>query len=88
MSKQSLFDDHIALEHSSFPKKCKTCGKVYESVDEFTENTKLINGNSGLKSSEGDDGETILELFRNCKCGSTLLDFFADRKDMSVRWEH
>lgn len=35
---------------------------------------------SALKASE-DDGGVILELFRNCVCGSTLLDFFSDRRD-------
>lgn len=88
MEDNSLFDDLVVLEQNSFPKKCETCGKVYESIDDFTDQTEHINGRSGLKSSEGDEGETILELFRNCSCGSTLLDFFADRRDMSDRGEH
>ena len=25
----------------------------------------------------------LIELFRNCVCGSTLMDFFADRRDSS-----
>lgn len=88
MSDGTLFDDLVVLEHNSFPKKCETCGKVYDSPEDFTAQTEHINGKSGLKSTEGDEGETILELFRNCTCGSTLLDFFADRRDMSERGEH
>jgi len=87
MSTSTLFDDLIALEENSFPKRCETCGLVYESVEDFTLKTEHINGRSGLKSSEDDDGETILECFRNCVCGSTLLDFFADRRDMSAKGE-
>ncbi|WP_444994637.1 oxidoreductase [Aliikangiella sp. IMCC44359] len=83
MESKELFDDLVALEECSFPKKCETCGAVYNSVEDFTQKTAHINQKSGLKASEDDDGETILELFRNCVCGSTLLDFFADRRDMS-----
>ncbi len=88
MSAQSLFDDLVELEQNSFPKKCETCGKVYESADDFVQKTEGIMGKSGFKSSEGDDGNTILEVFRNCTCGSTLLDFFADRRDMSKKGEY
>jgi hypothetical protein len=30
-----------------------------------------------------DDDEPIVELFRNCACGSTLLEFCSDRRDNS-----
>jgi len=87
MSANTLFDDLFVLEKNSFPKKCETCGAIYNCVEDFTTKTVHINGKSGLKSSEGDEGETILELFRNCVCGSTLLDFFADRRDISHQGE-
>jgi hypothetical protein len=87
MISEELFEDLVALEQNSFPKKCATCGAVYKNVEDFTARTVHINGNSGLKTAEGDEGETILELFRNCECGSTLLDFFADRRDMSAQGE-
>jgi len=32
-----------------------------------------------------DDGSRIVEAFRNCPCGSTLMDFFTDRRDMSEK---
>ena len=79
----TLFDDLVALEQSSFPKKCVTCGAVYKDIEDFTSRTVEVQGRSGLKTSEDDDGETILELFRNCECGSTLLDFFENRRDTS-----
>ena len=38
---------------------------------------------SGLKQSLDDDGSAIVEVFRNCVCGSTLLEVFYDRRDQS-----
>ncbi len=87
MADDSLFEHLTALENNSFPKKCETCGAVYKDVEDFTKKTEHIRGKSGFKSTEGDEGETILELFRNCVCGSTLLDFFSDRRDTSSNGE-
>ncbi len=83
LENDTLFEDLVALEECSFPKKCLTCGAIYKDIDDFTSRTVKLQGSSGLKSSEDDDGATILELFRNCECGSTLLDFFANRRDTS-----
>jgi predicted nucleic acid-binding Zn-ribbon protein len=78
-----LFKDLKALSASSFPKKCSSCGEVYESSEQFVLKTADIGGRSGLKSSEDDDGDHIVELFRNCVCGSTLMECFNDRRDLS-----
>lgn len=73
-----------ALADSSFPKRCNNCGHMYHSVDEYVSQTVPISAQkTGLKQSRDDDGSTIVELFRNCACGSTLMDFFDDRRDMS-----
>lgn len=80
---KTLFKGLSALSESSFPKKCPTCHHVYKNAEEYVNLTQSIRGLSGLKSSEDDDGRPILELFRNCHCGSTLLDFFKDRRDTS-----
>ena len=85
--KETLFNGLIALSESSFPKICPTCNHVYESAEEYVKLTDSIRGKSGLKVSEDDDGKPILELFRNCHCGSTLLDFFKDRRDTSEQRE-
>jgi hypothetical protein len=78
-----LFKNLKALSESSFPKKCASCGEVYESADQFFQKTIDVAGRSGLKSGEGDCGDQIVELFRNCNCGSTLMECFNDRRDMS-----
>lgn len=85
-STQALFDGLQALSESAFPKRCATCGKVYADANEFfCESTALGGGKSGLKSSFDDNDLPVVELFRNCVCGSTLLDFFSDRRDTTER---
>jgi hypothetical protein len=89
MSKQENLDNHLfrnlkALSESSFPKKCSSCGEVYESSEQFVLKTADIAGRSGLKSGQGDCGGQIVELFRNCVCGSTLMECFNDRRDLST----
>jgi hypothetical protein len=77
-----------ALAESSFPKRCGTCGKIYDDVASYVIQTASISADrSGLKQSRDDDDQPILELFRNCTCGSTLMDFFSDRRDMSSAGE-
>lgn len=81
--KQDLFSGLKALSESAFPKKCQHCGKVYSNILQFTQDTQPIRAEiSGFKESKTDQ-DTILELFLNCACGSTLMDFFQDRRDSS-----
>lgn len=82
----SLFEGLQALTDSAFPKQCSRCGRQYDSPDDFVRHSRAPGGNgTGLRTSH-DDGETpIVELFRNCECGSTLMDFFNDRRDTSER---
>lgn len=78
-----LFSDLKALSESSFPKKCSLCGEVYMSSEQFVSKTDEISGRSGLKSSRDDSGGHIVQLFRNCICGSTLMECFNNRRDAS-----
>ena len=77
-----LFGGLRQLSDASFPKRCNSCGRVFNSAEEFAAATQSVQaGRSGLKQSVGDDGQTIVELFRNCPCGSTLMDTFDNRRD-------
>jgi len=69
-----------ALVEASFPKRCRNCGKVYPTAADFLEQTR----GTGLKQSLDDDDRTIVEVYRNCACGSTLMDFFSNRRDVSA----
>jgi len=89
MSGQQSFQDELfrgleALERTAFPRTCATCGRVYASAAEFLNETQAVsNGKSGLKQGTHDDGSHIVEVFRNCVCGSTLMDVFGNRRDSS-----
>ncbi|MBI3284542.1 MAG: oxidoreductase [Burkholderiales bacterium] len=73
-----------ALSRSDFPKRCACCGRVYASEADYFEQTVAIRGDrSGLKSAQDEEDGPLVELYRNCVCGSTLLAFFSDRRDLS-----
>ncbi|TBW49240.1 oxidoreductase [Marinobacter halodurans] len=80
---QSLFEGLRALSDSAFPKRCANCGREYESPDSFVRQSASLGQASGLKQGYDDDDSPIVELFRNCVCGSTLMDVFEDRRDDS-----
>lgn len=89
MSESFTFDPYVfeglrTLAESAFPKHCRNCGRIYSCAEQFLKETVSIRpGRSGLKESADDDDNTIVELYRNCPCGSTLMDFFSDRRDTS-----
>lgn len=74
-----------AMTETAFPKICSSCGRVYETSAEFVTNTQNLSHKSGLKTSWDDNNQSILELYRNCSCGSTLMDFFSDRREASEK---
>lgn len=83
-SHEDLFRSLRALEEATFPKVCRTCGREYADEAEFLRATcQVRSDHTGLKASIDDDGAAIVEVFRNCVCGSTLLETFRDRRDQS-----
>jgi hypothetical protein len=73
-----------ALAESSFPKRCTKCGRVYPSAEQFLAETKgTMSSVTGLIHTVDEDGSAIVEAYRNCVCGSTLVEFFGDRRDTS-----
>lgn len=89
MDKKSLFDGLRALSAAAFPKSCHCCGRTFADVETFLADTvDLPSCRSPLKAAKEADGSTLLEVFRNCPCGSTLMNEFHDRRDTSEqgRW--
>jgi hypothetical protein len=84
MDNSLLYANLRELAQDTFPKRCNNCGIVYESSDGFVQFTQNVRPSiSGLKQGYDDDGNAIIELFRNCACGSTLMDVFYTRRDIS-----
>lgn len=74
------------ITETTFPKTCSTCGAIYnDSADFVTKTEKVFGEKSGLKGSLDDNDQPIIELYRNCSCGSTLMNFFSDRRDNSEK---
>lgn len=72
------------LSTSAFPKSCTCCGRVYETAEQYIRETQAIRqGKSGFKESVDFDDAVIIESFRNCACGSTLMECFQNRRDTS-----
>lgn len=83
-SKSKLYNGLKALSDSAFPKQCASCGRRFESAEEFIRETQSVReGISGLKSTTDEELQPMVELYRNCPCGSTLMDCFDDRRDLS-----
>ncbi len=90
MDQQQTFHDALfqglnALEETTFPRTCATCGRVYETAEQYLRETGNVSGhNSGLKESLDDNGNHCVEVFRNCVCGSTLMNVFGNRRDTTA----
>jgi hypothetical protein len=82
---QEFFAGLRELSILSFPKRCCTCGREYMTSIEFLVATQPLRTDaSGLKQSQDDDGHSIVDVFRNCVCGSTLLESYSDRRDIGA----
>lgn len=82
------FEGLKALIESAFPKTCRNCGHVYETAEQFfTDTEDMARGISSLRSAIEDDGGVVVEVFRNCRCGSSLMDEFGCRRDHSEKGE-
>ncbi|WP_213638724.1 hypothetical protein [Pseudomonas lalucatii] len=89
MSGISSADDWFAglkaLCLDDFPKRCRTCGRVFASeADYFRQTLAVRSGITGLKAVEDEEEGPQVEVFRNCVCGSTLLVNCASRRDDSA----
>ncbi|AXS78618.1 oxidoreductase [Dechloromonas sp. HYN0024] len=77
-----------ALAETTFPKRCRCCNRVFADVADYVMQTEAMpNGRRSLKQSFDDDGTVIVDLYRNCPCGSTLMDSFSDRRNATPQGE-
>jgi hypothetical protein len=67
------------LYAGKFPKTCNTCGRTYETRDEYLAATSELRMNSTFF----DSSEREVQEYRDCACGSSLLVLLGDRRDDS-----
>ena len=73
-----------ALGRDDFPKRCRNCGRVFANEVDYFQQTQAIRPEiTGLKAVV-DDAGPLVEVFRNCVCGSTLLVNCMSRRDDSL----
>lgn len=68
-----------ALAETTFPKRCATCGRSFADTAQFIGETAGLD--RGIKATLDENGTPILEVFRNCPCGSTLMGTYDERRD-------
>jgi len=73
------------LQAEAFPKQCRNCGKVYANEQQFlAETSAAAHASSDIRPVRDDDDSNVyLEVFRNCACGSTLMELFHSRRDLT-----
>jgi hypothetical protein len=83
ISAASLYQGLKAIWDTEFPKTCPKCARVYGSFEEYLMDTQALAHSSGLMGYDiGDPGQQV-GLFRNCACGTTIMAFCHDRRDLS-----
>jgi len=80
---ETLYAGLQEIASGAFPKSCACCGRQFATVENYVHQTGRVFGRSGLKQTLDDDGHVVVELFRNCVCGSTLMDCFSNRRETS-----
>lgn len=78
-----LYQGLQALVDAAFPKTCSKCGTSYPNLVAFLAGTYSTISSSGLKQTEHGRSQPVVELYRNCHCGATMMEFFHDRRDDS-----
>ncbi len=68
----------------SFPKECTSCGARYESLEDFLEQTDSIPNAQGLFDKLILEDMSVIDIIRNCHCGSTLMVAFSERRDKTA----
>lgn len=81
---RQLYAGLDALAADTFPKTCPSCGRTFATAEDFLyRGTCRVPLHSGLRAARDDAEQPVVELFRNCPCGSTLLATFRERRDLS-----
>lgn len=83
----SLYQGLKAIWETEFPKPCPKCGRVYMNFDEYLFDTHELQEESGLMGYDFEDTGRHVGLYRNCACGSTIMIFCMDRRDISESGE-
>lgn len=81
-SNEALAQGIRVLIESSFPKICSNCGRLFVSAEQFLSETKdLPITHANLIDVVEASGNSLVDVFRNCDCGSVLMTEFSERRN-------
>ena len=80
---EEVFAGLKVLAEGAFPKECSGCGKVYDTLEEFVENTSPVDSSQGLKEAGG-ALKPLIEMSRLCECGTGMTAQCEDRRAHSA----
>ena len=72
---ESVASKLTALYQAKFPKACATCGRIYETREQYLKATMSLGKTQVNKMG--------VQEYRNCECGSTLMVWTKERRDNS-----
>lgn len=73
------------LANEGFPHHC-ACGRSYKDLEDFLARTTSPHASSsGMVASLVGEGAEVVDLFRNCACGSTIMVIIQERRNFSRR---
>lgn len=79
----SLQQGLTMLLDTAFPCRCSSCGRVYESLDDFVSHAEPIPKTRGLKAMSAAMASPIEALNRRCACGSTMQQLVQERRSLT-----
>ena len=85
---QDLADELKKIAEISFPKVCTSCAARYDSLEDFLEGTRSVAGGGGLLTEIELEDKSVVDVIRTCRCGSTLMVAFSERRDVSPLGAH
>ena len=79
----AIHNDLLTIAKESFPKQC-ACGRRYENLEAFISGTEEVRDGRGLFLDDDYAKGAVVDMVRNCACGSTLMVAFQSRRDLSA----
>ena len=74
------------LVESSFPKPCSNCGRLFVSAEQFLSETRdLPTTHDNLIDQVEAHEQSLVDVFRNCTCGSVLMTEFSERRNLTPK---
>lgn len=69
------------LYADKFPKICNNCGKIFQTREQYLAATSTLKKKNSAQYTKSLD---LVQEYRNCSCGSSLMIYTTDRRDLTA----